>query len=149
MEHNISQSMEKSCKSFHITNKNNEFKLYVTANLFKNSINDYRQKIEKIKLYNKKRKNHLIIETPIRNWEMSLRRPRNFIGLRKGYLNISSDTKPVWIIATERCGVDEEKIVNPDDNLDEVIGLMLDTLKDGEKVVLISDNPDSDLYKRL
>jgi uncharacterized protein (DUF2249 family) len=42
-----------------------------------------------------------------------------------------------------------EKIVSPDDNLDEVIGLMLDTLKDGEKVVLISDNSDSDLYKRL
>jgi len=116
MEHNISQSMEKSSKSFHITNKNIELKRYETANLFKNSVNDYRQKIEKIKLFNKKTKNHLIIETPIRNWEMSLRRPRNFIGLRKGYLNISSDTKPVWIIATERCGVDEEKIVNPDIN---------------------------------
>ena len=113
MEHNISQSMEKSCKSFHITNKNIEFKHYETANLIKNAVSDFRQKIEKIKSYNKKTKNHLIIETPIRNWEMSLRRPRNFIGLRKGYLNVSSDTKPVWIIATERCGEDEEKIVNP------------------------------------
>ena len=113
MERSISHSMEKGSKSFHISKKNIEFKIYETANLFKNSVNDYRQKIENIKLYNKKRKNHLIIETPIRNWEMSLRRPKNFLGLSKGYLNISSDSRPIWVIATEKCGENEEKIVNP------------------------------------
>ena len=49
----------------------------------------------------------------------------------------------------DNTGLYGEKIVSSDDNLDEIIGLMLDTLKDEEKVVLISDNPDSDLYKRL
>lgn len=49
----------------------------------------------------------------------------------------------------DNTGLYGEKIVSPDDNLDEVIGLMLDTLKEGEKVVLISDNPNSNLYKRL
>ena len=54
-----------------------------------------------------------MLETHLRNWEMSLRRPKNFIGLRKGYLNISSDKRPVWIIATEKFGEEEEKIINP------------------------------------
>ena len=113
IEHNISQSMEKGSKSVHINRNNIELKNYETANLFKNSIKDYKKKIDKIKQYNKKKKNNLMLETHLRNWEMSLRRPKNFIGLRKGYLNISSDKRPVWIIATEKFGEEEEKIINP------------------------------------
>ena len=116
MEHGISQTMRKANKSFHVNKLNIELKGYETANLFKNSVNDYRKKLEKIKSYNKKKKNQLIIETPLINWEMSLRRPRNFIGLRKGYLNISSDINPAWIIATEKFGEEEEKIINPNIN---------------------------------
>ena len=113
IEHNISESMEKGSKSVHINRNNIELKNYETANLFKNSIKDYKKKIDKIKQYNKKKKNNLMLETHLRNWEMSLRRPKNFIGLRKGYLNISSDKRPVWIIATEKFGEEEEKIINP------------------------------------
>ena len=82
-------------------------------NIFKKIEHNISKKIDKIKQYNKKKKNNLMLETHLRNWEMSLRRPKNFIGLRKGYLNISSDKRPVWIIATEKFGEEEEKIINP------------------------------------
>ena len=95
---------------------NSEYKFYDTANLFKNSVNNYRNKIEQIKFSNKKKKKSLIIDTHIRNWEMSLRRPKNFSGLRKGYLNINSDKNPIWIMATEKIPFEEEKIINPNIN---------------------------------
>ena len=118
MEQNITQAMYGDNKSFQTERKNSEHKYYETGNLFKNSVNNHRIKIEKIKLYNrkKKKKKNLIVDTHIRNWEMSLRRPKNFIGLRKGYLNISSDKRPIWIIATEKYPVEEEKIINPNIN---------------------------------
>lgn len=119
MENNISKAMLKD-SSFNNDLKNNKLKsqqnFYQTANLFKNSINIYRNKIEQIKLYNKKKQKNLNLNTHIREWEMSLRRPKMFNGLRKGYLNISSDEKPVWIMATEKSIFEEEKIINPNIN---------------------------------
>jgi len=120
IENNISKAMLKDSDSFNNDTKNNKHKsqqnFYVTANLFKNSINFYRNKIEQIKLFNNKKKRNINLDTHIREWEMSLRRPKIFNGLRKGYLNISSDEKPVWIIATEKSSVEEEKIINPNIN---------------------------------
>ena len=116
MEQNISLAMHADNKTFQTDRKNSEHKFYETANLFKNSINNYRNKIENIKLYNGKKKKNLMVDTHIKNWEMSLRRPKNFIGLRKGYLNISSDKRPIWIIATEKYPEEEEKIINPNIN---------------------------------
>jgi hypothetical protein len=60
-----------------------------------------------------KRKKNLRLDTNFRIWEKSLRRPKNFIGLRKSYLNASSDKRPLWIIATEKYPYEEEKIINP------------------------------------
>ena len=114
MEKNISKTMLRDSKTPIISLKNYfQNKFYETANLFKNSVNNYRNKIEKIKLSTKRKKKNLQLDSGIRYWEMSLRRPKNFTGLRKGYLNISSDKRPVWIIATEKYPVDEEKIINP------------------------------------
>ena len=114
MEKNISKTMLRDSKRPIISLKNNfQNKFYETANLFKNSVNNYRNKIEKIKLSTKRKKKNLQLDSGIRYWEMSLRRPKNFTGLRKGYLNISSDKRPVWIIATEKYPVEEEKIINP------------------------------------
>ena len=114
MEKNISKTMLRDSKTPIISLKNNfQNKFYETANLFKNSVNNYRNKIEKIKLSTKRKKKNLQLDSGIRYWEMSLRRPKNFTGLRKGYLNISSDKRPVWIIATEKYPVEEEKIINP------------------------------------
>ena len=120
IENNISKAMLKDNDSFNKDTKNNKHKsqqnFYVAANLFKNSINFYRNKIEQIKLFNNKKKRNTNLDTHIREWEMSLRRPKIFNGLRKGYLNISSDEKPVWIMATEKSSVEEEKIINPNIN---------------------------------
>lgn len=114
MEKNISKTMLRDSKTPIISLKNYfQNKFYETANLFKNSVNNYRNKIEKIKLSTKRKKKNLQLDSGIRYWEMSLRRPKNFTGLRKGYLNISSDKRPVWIIATEKYPVEEEKIINP------------------------------------
>ena len=116
IEHNISKTMIKDNKSSNNdkkTKKNSEHKHYETANLFKNSINNYRNKIEAIKVNDMKRKKNLRLDTNFRIWEKSLRRPKNFIGLRKSYLNASSDKRPLWIIATEKYPYEEEKIINP------------------------------------
>ena len=116
IEHNISNTMIKDNKTSNNdkkTKKNSEHKHYETANLFKNSINNYRNKIEAIKVNDMKRKKNLRLDTNFRIWEKSLRRPKNFIGLRKGYLNASSDKRPLWIIATEKYPYEEEKIINP------------------------------------
>ena len=116
IEHNISKTMIKDNKSSNNdkkTKKNSEHKHYETANLFKNSINNYRNKIEAIKINDMKRKKNLRLDTNFRIWEKSLRRPKNFIGLRKSYLNASSDKRPLWIIATEKYPYEEEKIINP------------------------------------
>ena len=117
MENNISKTMLREPKIPNISPKNNfENKFYEPANLFKNSVNNYRNKIEKIKLNNKKRKKNLHLDLYKRNWEMSLRKPKNFTGTRKIYLNASSDKKPIWIIKTERYPVEEEKIIDPNIN---------------------------------
>ena len=117
MEKNISKTMLRENKTPNSISIKNKFenKFYETANLFKNSIENYRNKIEKIKLNTKKKiKNkNLHLDFYIRNWEMSLRKPKNFTGSRKGYLNASSDKRPIWIIATENYPVEEEKIINP------------------------------------
>ena len=116
IEHNISKTMIKDNKSSNNdkkTKKNSEHKHYETANLFKNSINNYRNKIEAIKVNDMKKKKNLRLDTNFRIWEKSLRRPKNFIGLRKSYLNASSDKRPLWIIATEKYPYEEEKIINP------------------------------------
>ena len=116
IEHNISKTMIKDNKSSNNdkkTKKNSEHKHYETANLFKNSINNYRKKIEAIKVNDMKKKKNLRLDTNFRIWEKSLRRPKNFIGLRKSYLNASSDKRPLWIIATEKYPYEEEKIINP------------------------------------
>ena len=113
LEESISKAITRDMKN---NKKNSELQFYQTANLFKNSINNYRKKLENLKLKGKNKKKNLILNNHIRNWEMSLRNPKNFSGLRKGYLNISSDKRPIWIMATEKSATEEEKIINPNVN---------------------------------
>lgn len=120
IENNISKVQLRNSKSHNkdlksIKNKT-EHKFYESANLIKNSINNYRNKIEILKLDEKKKKKNLILENPIRNWQMSLRKPKIFNGIRKGYLNINSDKRPFWIMKTEKCPNEDEKIINPNIN---------------------------------
>ena len=49
----------------------------------------------------------------LQNWSMSLRRPKNFEGERRGYVNVGNDNKPYWIILREKYPNQFENIMNP------------------------------------
>ena len=49
----------------------------------------------------------------LQNWSMSLRRPKNFEGERRGYVNVGTDNKPYWIILREKYPNQFENIMNP------------------------------------
>ena len=139
MEDNISRIMLRDGKELKKHRKYSEKNFYETANLFKNSVNNYRNKAEIINLNNnKKKKKSTIIDNHIRNWEMSLRKPKNFIGLRKGYLNINSDKRPIWIMATEKCPFEEEKIINPNNNYLNIESFIKKNYNNKSKKILLS-----------
>ena len=102
-------------------NKNNYFNesrffdgtIFNSSNLLKNSAMEYRKKVEKNNINDKIMNPPLILHNPIQNWEMSLRRPHNFKGERREYLNIRTDKNPYWIILTEKNPLEDEKITSP------------------------------------
>ena len=110
----------KSIKEKRIRNLSNnneskiyDSKLYNTSNLIRNSATEYRLKIEKNNSNESKKTPNLVLNNPIQNWEMSLRRPKNFVGKRREYLNVRTDKNPYWIVLTEKNPLEEEKIINP------------------------------------
>ena len=113
IENNIFRVMQNKKKS---KRNYNEFKYSNTndsSNLLKNSGIKYRMKIEKINSEEKDKNPSLVLNNHIQNWEMSLRRPRNFMGVRKEYLNIRTDKNPYWLVLTEKNPIENEKIINP------------------------------------
>jgi len=63
-----------------------------------------------------------------------------------GQVNDKTDLK----YYEDTTGLYGEKLLSRDsDTLDATIGLMLDTLKDGEIINFIADNKESELYKKL
>ena len=60
--------------------------------------------------YNERKKN---FGNGLQNWSMSLRRPENFEGERRGYVNVGTDNKPYWIILREKYPNQFENIMNP------------------------------------
>ena len=113
IENNIFRVMQNKKKS---KRNYNEFKYSPTndsSNLIKNSGIKYRMKIEKINSEEKDKNPSLVLNNHIQNWEMSLRRPRNFVGVRKEYLNIRTDKNPYWLVLTEKNPIENEKIINP------------------------------------
>ena len=116
IENNISKSKSISNKKKNNIKRNNTStnnkKLYNISKLITNSSTDYRLKLEKINLNEKKKFPNLILNNHVQNWEMSLRRPKNFIGERREYLNIRTDEKPFWTIYKEKNPLEDEKIIN-------------------------------------
>ena len=122
IEKKISKSLKNKLKT-KLKNKKyyNESKcfdsnIYNSSNLIHNSGIEYRKKIEKSNINDKRNNLHLILNNHIQNWEMSLRRPKNFIGERREYLNVRTDNNPYWVILTEKIPFEEEKIINPNSN---------------------------------
>ena len=115
VENNISKSLQSRNKGKKNYNDSNFFEnnAYNSLNLIKNSGTDYRLKVEKNNFNDKKNKQNLILNNHVQNWEMSLRRPKNFIGERREYLNVRTDQNPYWIVLTEKNPLEDEKIISP------------------------------------
>lgn len=100
-------------KRNNINSKYTDSNIFNSTNLMKNSATEYRMKIEKIKLNDESKSPKFTYNNHVQNWEMSLRRPKNFVGERREYLNIRTDKNPYWIILTEKNPLENEKIITP------------------------------------
>lgn len=81
--------------------------------LIMNSGEEYRLKNEAKSFYENKKNNNLSLPNVNQNWEMSLRRPKNFVGTRKELLNCGTPKYPYWIIKTEKSPKINEYILKP------------------------------------
>ena len=113
IENNIFKSIENKNKILKNIGETKSIYNNNSSNLIKTSGTEYRMKIEKINSEEQKKNQQLVLNNHLQNWEMSLRRPKNFIGVRKKYLNIRTDKNPFWFILTEKNPIENEKIVNP------------------------------------
>ena len=87
-------------------------------NLLLNSIDSFRYKKEVIKEieYNKTTEEKL----GKYNWNLSLRRPPHFRGIRKTYVNLNSEKySPFWSLIVEKCPKQRNIIVKPEYDLSE------------------------------
>ena len=113
IENNIFKTIENKSKMLKNFGESKTINNNNSSNLIKNSGTEYRMKIEKINSEEKRKKSQFVLNNHLQNWEMSLRRPKNFIGIRKKYLNIRTDKNPFWFILTEKNPIENEKIINP------------------------------------
>ena len=81
--------------------------------LIMNSGEEYRLKKEAKALISYNRNRKYSLTNPNQNWEMSLRRPNDFIGTRKELVNFGTQKFPFWSIATEKSPENKEYISKP------------------------------------
>ena len=114
IENNISKTLNNKNKSkkYYNDSKSHENNIYNSSDLMKYSGTEYRTIVEKKNFYEKKKNPIFILNNHVQNWEMSLRRPKNFIGERREYLNVRTDNNPYWIVLNEKNPLEDEKIVN-------------------------------------
>jgi len=99
------------------------FKRHKNNNLLLNKSDNFRLKKESLNfLYNlnnknnNKSNNYPNIGNGLQNWAMSLRRPKNFKGIRRGYVNVGNDIHPFWSKIQEKFPVINENIIIPSKN---------------------------------
>ena len=105
--------------------KNKKFSKYLSKkankpfnNLLVNRIDSFRFKKEVIKEieYNKPKEE----EFGRFNWNVSLRKPEHFRGMRKAYVNLSEEKKaPFWSLIVEKCPKQKNICIKPDYTLSE------------------------------
>jgi len=105
--------------------KNKKFSKYLSKkankplnNLLVNRIDSFRFKKELIKEieYNKPKEE----EFGRFNWNVSLRKPEHFRGMRKAYVNLSEEKKaPFWSLIVEKCPKQKNICIKPDYTLSE------------------------------
>ena len=117
MEDYIQQKMKlKSKSNRNKRNKTNSMSKDINitlGELMMNSGEEYRLKNEAKSLYEKKNNSKYFLPNVNQNWEMSLRRPKNFIGTRNEIINYGTDKYPYWVVATERSPKYDEFISKP------------------------------------
>ena len=81
--------------------------------LIMNSGEEYRFKNEVKDLINSRNNKKYNLLNANQNWEMSLRRPKHFVGNHKSLLNFGTQKNPHWFIATEKNPKFNEHIAKP------------------------------------
>ena len=105
---------------------------YLSANLIMNSVNNYffkkeakkiilankneegkiNKTLSKTRSYNYKKTESTKFDNPNIGWEMSLRKPKNFKGIRKKILNEQTSRNPYWFIFIEKNDNNREYITD-------------------------------------
>ena len=100
--------------TYNSSNISKEINLFNMNELVMNSGEEYRIKNEIRNEIEKIKSQKFVLPNVNQNFQMSLRRPKNFKGVRKEYLNIGGTINhPVWCITTEKNPDYTERISNP------------------------------------
>ena len=132
---NISTSLNDQEKKLYfnksVDQKFKNFSRYLSKKLNKNendlllnSIDTFLYKSEALKSADKTKMESF------NNWSISLRRPENFQGIRKSYINISTEKNPVWGIVIEKSPKQKEMAVKADSELNNNFKNYMDSFKD-------------------
>ena len=81
--------------------------------LIMNSEEEYRIKKEMKSLMERKKNKEYGLPNINQNWQMSLRRNKNFIDSRNDLINFGSQKYPYWVFPTEKCPKYDEYITKP------------------------------------
>ena len=114
-------------KKKNIDKKSRETSKYLSRKLHKkendllfNSVHLYRFKKEILGKENAKDNYNNVnnLQSYLFKWTSSLRRPQNFYGKRESYINVSSDTNPLWSIVVEKYPITKEISIKSGYDLD-------------------------------
>ena len=114
-------------KKKNIDKKSRETSKYLSRKLHKkendllfNSVHLYRFKKEILGKENAKDNFNNVnnLQSYLFKWTSSLRRPQNFYGKRESYINVSSDTNPLWSIVVEKYPITKEISIKSGYDLD-------------------------------
>ena len=85
----------------------------IGSELVMNSGDEFRLKKEAKTIFENRKSNLHALPNVSQNWEMSLRRPKNFNGIRKELLNYGTQKSPLWFITSEKAPQVNEYISKP------------------------------------
>ena len=119
---NFNKSVDKKFKIFskYLSKRINKNE----KDLLLNQIDSYLYKSEALKNAEKNKPENF------NNWSISLRRPDNFQGVRKSYINISTDKHPVWGIVIEKSPKQKEMAIKADSELNNNFKNYINNYKD-------------------
>jgi hypothetical protein len=97
-------------------NLNNKTENKIKKNLLLNNSDLYTLKKENINYIFSQLKDNKGIGNGLQNWAFSLRCSKNFKGIRREYVNVGTDKKPLWVKLQKRYQIETDNIFNPNWN---------------------------------